>query len=51
MKFIGNGFIAKNLKKIKSNLNKPYLLYCAGVSNSKSINKKSIKRKLEKLKM
>ena len=44
MKFIGNGFIAKNLKKIKSNLNKPYLLYCAGVSNSKSIKQKRVSK-------
>ena len=50
MKFIGNGFIAKNLKKIKSNLNKPYLLYCAGVSNSKSINKKEYQKEIRKIK-
>lgn len=51
MKLIGNGFIGKNLKKIKINLKKSYIIYCAGVSNSKSIDKKQYKKEILKLKI
>ena len=49
MKFIGNGFIGKNLKKIKNKFKNSYLIYCAGVSNSKGIDKKQYKREISKL--
>ena len=39
---IGNGFIAKNFLKTKKNLIKSKtVLYTAGISNSKTINKKN----------
>ena len=50
MKLIGNGFIAKNLKKIKNNFKNSYLLYCAGVSNSKCLNKKEYVKEVNKIK-
>jgi len=49
MKLIGNGFIGKNLKKITFKLSKNYLIYCAGVSNSKSTDKKLYKKEIAKL--
>ncbi len=41
----GNGFIAKNLKKIK--IQKKFILYAAGVSNSNSKNQKEYLREIK----
>lgn len=44
---IGNGFIAKNLSKIDKFIKKSnYLIYCAGISNSKVFSKFELKREL-----
>ncbi len=44
----GNGFIAKNLKKIK--VQKKFILYAAGVSNSNSKNQKEYLREIKRFK-
>lgn len=44
---IGNGFIAKNLLKIDKFIKKSnYLIYCAGISNSKVFSRFELKREL-----
>ena len=44
---IGNGFIAKNLLKIDKFIKKSnYLIYCAGISNSKVFSRFKLKREL-----
>ena len=40
MKIIGKGFIANNLKKAKLNFKDNYVIYAAGISNSKTATKK-----------
>ena len=48
---IGNGFIAKNFLKTKKNLIKSKtVLYTAGISNSKTINKKKLIREFLRIK-
>ena len=44
MKIIGNGFIAKNLKKAKLKSKNNCIIYAAGISNSKTENKKDLER-------
>ncbi len=44
MKIIGNGFIAKSLKKAKLKSKSNYIIYAAGISNSKTNNKKDLER-------
>ena len=43
---IGNGFIAKNLKKIKFLNPKNFIIYAAGISNSKLQNANELKREI-----
>jgi len=44
---IGKGFIAKNLFKIKNKINKfKYIIYAAGISNSKIKSKNQLKREI-----
>ena len=47
MSIFGNGFIAKNLKKIK--FPKKFDIYAAGVSDSNLKGKKNIVEKLDQL--
>lgn len=48
---IGNGFIGKNLRKIKKDIIKSnYIIYAAGISNSKIKSKKELKREFSLLK-
>lgn len=44
MKIFGNGFIAKNLKKAKLKFKDNYIIYAAGISNSKTLNKNELLR-------
>ena len=46
MKFIGNGFVAKNLKKARLNFKDDYVIYAAGISNSKTLNKNELAREV-----
>ena len=46
MKIIGKGFIANNLKKAKLNFKDNYVIYAAGISNSKTANKKELDREV-----
>lgn len=49
---IGNGFIGKNLNKIKKDLIKTnYIIYAAGISHSKTKSKKSLNRELNLFKI
>ncbi len=48
MRVIGNGFIAKNLKKAKLKFKDDYIIYAAGISNSKTKNKDNLKRERTK---
>ena len=48
MKIVGDVFIGKNLKKIKIKNNKKFLIYCAGISNSKTKDKKILKKEINK---
>ena len=48
MNINGNGFIAKNLRKII--IPKKFFIYAAGISNSSSKNKKFFKRELNQFK-
>ena len=45
----GSGFIAKNLKRIKLRKLKKIVIYAAGVSNSKSKDKKKFLRERKKI--
>ena len=48
---VGNGFIAKNFLKIKSKLIKSkVILYAAGISDSKTVNKKELIREFLRIK-
>ena len=48
---VGNGFIAKNFLKIKNKLIKSnVILYAAGISDSKTINKKEFVREFSRIK-
>lgn len=47
---IGNGFIAKNIYKIKNHIKKSgYTIYAAGISDSKLNSKKDLKREIESI--
>jgi len=46
MKIFGNGFIAKNLKKKKIRFLDNYVIYAAGISNSKTLNIKELKKEI-----
>jgi len=47
----GNGFIAKNLVKLKSHLKKKnFIIYCSGVSNSKEKSKNKLEKEIKVLK-
>ena len=48
MKIFGNGFIAKNLKKIR--LPEKFFIYAAGVSNSNIKQKKVYNREINQFK-
>lgn len=48
MRIIGNGFIAKNLKKAKLKFHDNYIIYAAGISNSKTKNKINLKKERDK---
>ena len=49
---IGNGFIGKNLNKIKKDLIKTnYIIYAAGISHSKTKSKKNLNRELSLFKI
>ncbi len=44
---VGNGFIAKNLKKIQKDIQKSnYIFYAAGISNSLVFSKKELRREI-----
>ena len=46
MKIFVNGFIAKNLKKKKIRFLDNYVIYAAGISNSKTLNIKELKKEI-----
>ncbi len=47
---IGNGFLAKELKKIRFTNAKDFIIYAAGISNSKTKNLVELKREVDKIK-
>ena len=50
MEIIGKGFVGKNLKKINLNKKNNFIIYCAGVSNSKSTSQKKYFREIKRIK-
>jgi len=47
---VGNGFIGKNLKKIKRNIiNSKYIIYAAGISHSKTKSKNELNREFNSI--
>ncbi len=50
MKIFGNGFIGKNLKKANLKLNDNYIIYAAGISNSKISSKTELLRERTQIK-
>ena len=48
---VGKGFLAQNLNKIKKDiLNSGYIIYAAGISNSKTNAKKELNREFDSIK-
>ena len=46
MRIFGNGFIAKNIKRKKIKFLDNYVIYAAGISNSKTLNTKELKKEI-----
>ena len=47
---VGNGFIGKNLKKIKRDIiNSKYIVYAAGISHSKTKSKNELNREFNSI--
>lgn len=49
MKIFGNGFIGKNLKRGNLIFKDKYVIYAAGISNSKTHDKKNLKKEISKI--
>ena len=49
MRIFGNGFIAKNLKRGNLIFKDEYVIYAAGISNSKTHDKKNLKKEIIKI--